>query len=69
LTFAARTGEARTSSTSLRVTVFVVGEASASEVAAGVGHEGVEVGLGTEEGRVDGTLAMEAMDVDTIGQV
>jgi hypothetical protein len=49
--------------------VSAVGEASASEVAAGVGHEGVEAGLRIEEGRVDGALATEAMDVNTTGQV
>ena len=41
----------------------------ASEIAVGVGREGVEAGLGTEEARVDGAPATEAMDVDTTRQV
>ena len=40
-------------------------EASASEVAASVYREGAEAGLATEEGRADGALAIEAMDVNT----
>ena len=43
--------------------------ASASKVAAGVGREGADAGLETEEGRVDGAPATDAMDVDTTGQV
>jgi len=31
----------------MRVTASVVGEVSTSKIAAGVGHEGVEAGLGT----------------------
>ena len=53
----------------MRVTASTVGEVSGSDIAAGVGREGVEAGLGTEEARVDGAPATEAMDVDTIGQV
>ena len=44
-----------------------VGEASTSEVAARVCHEGAEAGLATKEGRADGVPAIEAMDVDTTG--
>ena len=62
-------GEAGTSSTSMRVAASTVGKTSASEIAARVGREGVEAGLGTEEARVDGAPATEAMDVDTTGQV
>jgi len=69
LTSAAGTGEAGTSSTSTRVTACAVGEASANEVATGVGREGADAGLETEEGQVDGAPATDAMDVDTTGQV
>ena len=41
--------------------------ASASKVAAGVGREGGEAGPGTEEARVEGAPALEAMDVNTTG--
>ena len=53
----------------MRVVAFAIGEVSASEIAARVGREGVEVGLGIEVARVDGAPATEAMDVDTTGQV
>ena len=45
------------------------GEASASKVAARVCREGAEAGLAIEEGCADGALAIEAMDVDTTGQI
>ena len=48
-TSTARTGEAGTSSTSTRVTTSAIGEASTSEITAGVGREVVEASLGTEE--------------------
>ena len=53
----------------MRVAASTIDGASASKIATGVGREGVEAGLGTEEARVDGAPATEAMDVDTIGQV
>ena len=53
----------------MRVTASTIGGASASEVAAGVGHEGGKAGPGTEEARVEGAPASEAMDVNTMGQV
>ena len=46
-----------------------IGEASTSEIAAGVSREGVKAGLVTEGARVDGAPATEAMDVDSTGQV
>ena len=46
-----------------------IGEASTSEAVVGVGREGVKVGLGTEEGRVDGAPVTDAMDVDATGLV
>ena len=55
--------------TGARVTSSAVGEASASEAAVEVGHEGVLAGHGTEEGRVGGASTTEAMDVNTTGQV
>ena len=61
------TGEAGTSLTSARVAVSTTGEASASEVAAGVCREGAEAGLATEGGRAEGASVVEAMDVDTLG--
>ena len=45
------------------------GKASTNEVAAGVGCEGAEAGLATEERRVDGALVIEAMDVNTTRRV
>ena len=45
------------------------GKASASEVAAGVCHEGAKAGLAIEERRAEAAPAIEAMGVDTIGQV
>jgi hypothetical protein len=53
--------------TGARVTSSVVGEVSASEAAVEVGREGVGTGPGTEEGRVGGAPATEAMDVNTTG--
>ena len=47
--------------------MFTVGEASINEVAARVGHKGGEAGPGTEEARVEGAPALEAMDVNTTG--
>ena len=55
--------------TSTRVTGSAVSKASSSEITTGVGHEGVEAGLGTKEARVEGAPASEAMDVNTMGQV
>ena len=42
-----------------------IGEASTSEITAGASHKGV----GTEEARVDGAPAIEAMNVNNTGQV
>ena len=62
LTSAVGTGEAGTSSISMRVVAFAIGEVSASEIATGAGRECVEVGLGIEEARVDGAPAKEAKE-------
>ena len=63
------TSDAGTSLTSVRVAVSAIGEASTSEVAARICHEGAEAGLTTEDGRADGAPIVEAMDVDTTRQV
>jgi hypothetical protein len=47
----------------------VVGDTSASEATIRMGREGVRAGPRTDEGRVDGAPTIEAMDVNTIGQV
>jgi len=49
--------------------VSTVGEATASEAEARVPRDGVELGYRTNEGRLDASLATDAMDVDTMGQV
>jgi hypothetical protein len=51
------------------VTTSIVGDASASEATIGMGHVGVRADPGTEEGQVDGARTIEAMDVNTTGQV
>ena len=53
--------------TSTRVATSAIGGVFASEVAARVGHKGGEAGPGTEEARVEGAPALEAMDVNTTG--
>jgi hypothetical protein len=42
---------------------------SASEVTNRVGHEGADTSLGTKEGQDGSAPAMDAMEVDTTGQV
>lgn len=58
-----------TSLTSTKVVVSAAGEATASEAKVVAPHDGVESGYGIDEGQLDASLATNAMDVDTTGQV